>query len=51
MSLDHILRLYQVITYITGFADWYSGCPETFAAPEKTAETVFLLLLKEILPS
>ena len=34
--------------YITGFIDWYSGWPEVFAVPDKTAETVAHVLLEEI---
>ena len=36
--------------YITGFVDWYSGWPEAFAVPDKTAEIIAHLLLEEIIP-
>ena len=36
--------------YIIGFVDWYSGWPEDFAVPDKSAETVAHLLLEEIIP-
>ena len=36
--------------YIVEFVDLYSGWSEAFAAPDKTAETVAHLLLKEIMP-
>ena len=36
--------------YIIGFVDWYSGWPESFTVPHKSAETVALLLLEEIIP-
>ena len=36
--------------YVIGFVDWYSGWPEVFAVPDKTAETVAHLLLEEIIP-
>ena len=35
--------------YIIGFVDWYSGWPEAFAVPDKSAETVAHLLLEEII--
>ena len=36
--------------YIIGFSDWYSGWPEAFAVPNKTAETVGHLPLEAIIP-
>ena len=36
--------------YIIGFVDWYSGWPEAFAVPDKTAETVAHLVIDEIIP-
>ena len=36
--------------YIIAFVDWYSGWPEAYAVPDKTAETVAHLLLEEIFP-
>ena len=33
--------------YLIGFLDWYSGWPESFAVPDKTAETVVHLVLEE----
>ena len=36
--------------YIIAFVDWYSGWPEAFAVPDKTADTVAHLLLNEIFP-
>ena len=37
--------------YIIGFVHWYSGWPEAFSVPDKTAEIVVHLLLEEIIPS
>ena len=37
-------------TYIIAFVDWFSGWPEAYAVPDKTAETVAHLLLEEIFP-
>ncbi|MCG8045975.1 MAG: RNase H-like domain-containing protein [Candidatus Thiodiazotropha endolucinida] len=36
--------------YIIAFVDWYSGWPEAFAVPDKTAETVAHLIIEEIYP-
>lgn len=36
--------------YIIAFVDWYSGWPEAFAVPDKTADTVAHLLIEEIFP-
>ena len=36
--------------YIIALVDWYSGWPEVYAVPDKTAETVAHLLLEEIFP-
>ena len=36
--------------YIIAFVDWYSGWPEAFAVPDKTAETVAHLIIEEIFP-
>ena len=36
--------------YIIAFDDWFSGWPEAYAVPDKTAETVAHLLLEEIFP-
>ena len=36
--------------YITAFVDWYSGWPEAFAVPDKTAETIAYLIINEIFP-
>ena len=36
--------------YIVGFVDLYSGWPEAFAVPDKTAATIAHLLLEEIFP-
>ena len=36
--------------YIIAFVDWFSGWPEAYAVPDKTAETVAHLLLEEIFP-
>ena len=36
--------------HIIRFVDWYSGWPEAFAVPDKTARTVIYLLLEEIIP-
>ena len=36
--------------YIIAFVDWYSGWPEAFAVPDKTAETVSDLIIDQIFP-
>ena len=36
--------------YIITMVDWYSGWPEAFAVPNKSAETIGQLLLNEIFP-
>ena len=36
--------------YIIALVDCYSGWPEAFAVPDKTAETVAHLTIKEIFP-
>ena len=36
--------------YIIAFVDWFSGWPEAFAVPDKTADTVAHLLIEEIFP-
>jgi hypothetical protein len=36
--------------YIIAFVDWFSGWPEAFAVPDKSADTVAHLLLNEIFP-
>lgn len=36
--------------YIVAFVDWFSGWPEAFAVPDKTADTVAHLLIEEIFP-
>ncbi|MCG7879415.1 MAG: RNase H-like domain-containing protein, partial [Candidatus Thiodiazotropha endolucinida] len=36
--------------YIIAFVDWYSGWPEAFAVPDKTAETVAELIIGHIFP-
>lgn len=36
--------------YIIAFVDWFSGWPEAFAVPDKTADTLSHLLLDEIFP-
>ena len=36
--------------YIIAFVDWFSGWPEAFAVPDKTAVTVAHLLIEEIFP-
>ena len=36
--------------YITAFVDWFSGWPEAFALPDKTADTVAQLIIEEIYP-
>ena len=36
--------------YIIAFVDWYSGWPEAFAVPDKTADTVAHLIINEIFP-
>ena len=34
--------------YIITFVDWYSGWPEAFSVPDKTAETVADLIIAQI---
>ena len=36
--------------FIIAFVDWFSGWPEAFAVPDKTADTVAHLLIEEIFP-
>ena len=36
--------------YIIGFVDHFSGWPEAFATPDKSADTVAQLILEEIIP-
>ena len=36
--------------YIIAFVDWFSGLPEAFAVPDKTADTVSHLLIEELYP-
>lgn len=36
--------------HIVGFVDLYSGRPEAFAVPDKTAATIAHLIIKEIFP-
>ena len=36
--------------YIVSFVDWYSGWPEAFAVPDKSAETIANLIIEEIYP-
>ena len=36
--------------YIIAFVDWFSGWPEAFSVPDKTADTVANLLIEEIYP-
>ena len=36
--------------YIIAFVDWYSGWPEAFSVPDKTAETVGDLIIDKIFP-
>ena len=36
--------------YLIGFVYWYSGWPEAFTVPDKTAETVAHLLLEGRMP-
>ena len=36
--------------YIVTFVDWYSGWPEAFCVPDKSAETMAQLLLEEVFP-
>ena len=36
--------------YIIALVAWFSGWPEAYAVPDKTAETVAHLLLEEIFP-
>ena len=36
--------------YIIAFVDWYSGWPEAFAVPDKTAVTVADLIIEQIYP-
>ena len=37
--------------YIIAFVDWYSGWPEAFAVPDKTADTVADLTLNKSIPA
>ena len=37
--------------YIVSFVHWYSGWPEAFVVPNKSAEAVIHLVLDEIIPS
>lgn len=34
--------------YIIAFVNWYSGRPEAFAVPDKTAETVAHIIIEEV---
>ena len=36
--------------YIVGFIDWYSVWPESFAVPDKSANTIAHLIMEEIYP-
>ena len=36
--------------YIVSFVDWYSGWPEAFAVPDKSADTIANLIIEEIYP-
>ena len=36
--------------YIVAFVDWFSGWPEAFAVPDKTADTIAHLIIEEIFP-
>ena len=36
--------------YIIAFVDWFSGWPEAYAVPDKTADTVAHLLIEKIFP-
>ena len=36
--------------FIIAFVDWYSGWPEAFPVPDKTAETVVDLIIEQIFP-
>ena len=36
--------------YIIAFVDWFTGWPDAFAVPDKTADTVARLLLEHIFP-
>ena len=36
--------------FIIAFVDWYSGWPEAFAVPDKTADTVAHLIINELYP-
>ena len=36
--------------HIIAFVDWYSGWPEAFAVPDKTADTVADLIIEQIYP-
>ena len=36
--------------YIIAFVDWYSGWPEAFAVPDKSADTVADLIIEQIFP-
>ena len=44
------LKILSGNKYTIRFVDWYSGWPEAFTVPDKTAETVVHLLLEEIIP-
>ena len=51
LRLDISRPYYNSLTdnkYMNVFVDWYSGWPESFTVPDKTAETVVHLLLEEI---
>ena len=36
--------------YIIAFVDWFSGWPEAFAVPDKTADTVAQLIIEDVYP-
>ena len=36
--------------YIVAFVDHYSGWPEAFAVPDKSADTIVQLLIEEVIP-
>ena len=36
--------------YIVAFVDHYSGWPEAFAVPDKSADTIAQLLIEEVIP-
>ena len=48
--LTQIQLFHSTFLSMIGFVDWYSGWPEAFADPDKTADTVIHLLLLEVLP-